>query len=513
MNGAESLARTLLASGVEVCFANPGTSEMHFVAALDRVPGLRCVLGLAETVVTGCADGYGRMAGKPAATLLHCGPGLANGIASLHNARRAFSPIVNVVGDQATYHRPYDAPLTSDTEGLARAASHWVRTCTTAEEVPAAGAAAVQAARTAPGQIATLILPADTAWNESTGPAAALAVPARPGVAPDAIATSARALRTGAPAMIVLSGTALSERGLKAAHRIAAKTGAKLRVPSQVGRMARGRGRPQVDRIPYAVDRALEVLAGLSHLILAGARPPVGFFAYPGKPSELWPRDCAVHVLARVEEDAVAALEALADDLGAPRDTAIAEAPKAVIATGAFTPEAFAHTIAALIPENAIVAEDAVTSGRMLFAPTFAAAPNDWIQNTGGAIGCGLPLATGAAFACPDRKTVCLQSDGGGMYTVQSLWTQARENLNVVNVIFANRSYRILMGELTAVGATPGKSARQLFDLGPPDLDWVKLAGGMGMEAVRVDTLEGFADRFRAACAKRGPFLIEFVIP
>ncbi|CAM9733840.1 unnamed protein product, partial [Phaeothamnion confervicola] len=456
MNGAESLARTLLASGVEVCFANPGTSEMHFVAALDRVPGLRCVLGLAETVVTGCADGYGRMAGKPAATLLHCGPGLANGIASLHNARRAFSPIVNVVGDQATYHRPYDAPLTSDTEGLARAASHWVRTCTTAEEVPAAGAAAVQAARTAPGQIATLILPADTAWNESTGPAAALAVPARPGVAPDAIATSARALRTGAPAMIVLSGTALSERGLKAAHRIAAKTGAKLRVPSQVGRMARGRGRPQVDRIPYAVDRALEVLAGLSHLILAGARPPVGFFAYPGKPSELWPRDCAVHVLARVEEDAVAALEALADDLGAPRDTAIAEAPKAVIATGAFTPEAFAHTIAALIPENAIVAEDAVTSGRMLFAPTFAAAPNDWIQNTGGAIGCGLPLATGAAFACPDRKTVCLQSDGGGMYTVQSLWTQARENLNVVNVIFANRSYRILMGELTAVGATPG---------------------------------------------------------
>jgi acetolactate synthase-1/2/3 large subunit len=513
MNGAESLARTLLASGVEVCFANPGTSEMHFVAALDRVPGLRCVLGLAETVVTGCADGYGRMTGKPAATLLHCGPGLANGIANLHNARRANSPIVNVVGDQATYHRPYDAPLTADTEGLARAVSHWVRTCAKAEEVPGAGAAAVQAARTAPGQIATLILPADTAWNESVGPAAALPVPARPGVAPDTLATVSRALRSGAPAMLLLSGAALSEAGLRAAHRISVKTGAKLRVPTQIGRMARGRGRPQIDRIPYAVDRAIEVLGGLAHLVLVGAKPPVGFFAYPGKPSELWPRDCTVHVLARPEEDGVAALEALADELGAPRDTPIPEAPKATVATGAFSPDAFATTIAALIPENAIVAEDAVTSGRQLFAPTFAAAPNDWIQITGGAIGCGLPLATGAAFACPERKTVCLQSDGGGMYTVQALWTQARENLDVVNVIFANRSYRILMGELTAVGATPGKSARQLFDLGPPDLDWVKLAGGMGMEAVRVDTLEAFADAFRAACARRGPFLIELVVP
>ena len=371
----------------------------------------------------------------------------------------------------------------------------------------------MQAARTSPGQIATLILPADTAWNESTGPAAPLIVPARPRVAPETLATVARALRSGAPAMLVLSGSALSEPGLRAAHRISVKTGAKLRVPTQIARMARGRGRPQVDRIPYAVDRALEVLGGLAHLVLVGAKPPVGFFAYPGKPSELWPRDCTVHVLARAEEDQVAALEALADDLGAPRDTAIPEAPQAELATGKFSPEAFASTIAALIPENAIVAEDAVTSGRQLFAPTFAAAPNDWIQITGGAIGCGLPIATGAAVACPDRKTICLQSDGGGMYTLQSLWTQAREKLDVVNVIFANHSYRILMGELTAVGATPGKSARQLFDLGPPDLDWVRLAGGMGMEAKRVDTLEAFADVFRAACALRGPFLIELAVP
>jgi len=313
--------------------------------------------------------------------------------------------------------------------------------------------------------------------------------------------------------MLLLTGTALSEQGLRAAHRISVKTGAKLRTPTQVGRMARGRGRPQVDRIPYAVDRALEVLGGLAHLVLVGAKPPVGFFAYPGKPSEMWPKECNLHVLARPEEDLVGALEALADELGAPRDTPIPDAPRPALTSGKFSPEGFAGTIAALIPEGAIVAEDAVTSGRQLFVPTFGAAPNDWIQITGGAIGCGFPIATGAAFACPDRKTVCLQSDGGGMYTVQSLWTQARENLNVVNVIFANRVYRILMGELTAVGATPGKSAKQLFDLGPPDLDWVKLAGGMGMEAARVDTLEAFADVFRGACKRSGPFLIEFSVP
>ncbi|KPK09467.1 MAG: hypothetical protein AMJ64_00125 [Betaproteobacteria bacterium SG8_39] len=513
MIGAEALVRTLLASGVEACFANPGTSEMHFVAALDRAPGLRCVLGLAETVVTGCADGYGRMAGKPAATLLHCGPGLANGLANLHNARRANAPIVNIVGDQATYHRPYDAPLTADTDGLARTVSHWVRTSTSVADVAGDAAAAVQAARTAPGQIATLVLPADTAWSEGGTPAPALPVPARPQVAPDTVRAVAIALRRGQPAMLLLSGTALSEAGLRAAHRIAHVTGAQLRTPTQVPRMARGRGRVPVDRIPYVVDLALEVLSGVKQLVLVAAKPPVGFFAYPGKPSTLWPKDCSVDVLARPEEDALAALEALADELGAPRELALpALAPPAGGAQGAFEPLAFAHAFAGLIPENAIVVEDAVTSGRALFAPTFAAAPNDWLQNTGGAIGIGLPAATGAALACPDRKVVCLQADGAGMYTLQALWTQAREALDVITVLFANRVYRILQGELAAVGAKRGPAADRLFDLAPPALDWVQLAGGMGVEAVRVETLEAFADVFRAAASRRGPFLIEFRI-
>jgi len=320
MNGAESLVRSLLASGVDTCFANPGTSEMHFVAALDKVEGMRCVLGMAETIVTGCADGYARLSRKPAATLLHCGPGFANGIANVHNARRAFTPMVNIVGDHATYHRQFDTPLTADTEGLARAVSHWVRTSATSERVGADGAAAVQAALTSPGQIATLILPADTAWNPGGKVAEPLPVLVRPAVAPDVIRTIAQTLRKGKPSMLVLSGQALSEAGLVAAQRVAHASGARLRTSGQIPRMARGRGRVPVDRIPYVVDRALELFADIQHVILVAAKPPTGFFAYPGKPSLVSSPDAETHVLARPEQDAVAALEQLADELGAPKN-------------------------------------------------------------------------------------------------------------------------------------------------------------------------------------------------
>ena len=513
MNGAESLVRTLLASGIDTCFANPGTSEMHFVAALDKVDGMRCILGMAETVVTGCADGYARMAGKPAATLTHCGPGFANGIANVHNARRANTPMVNIMGDHATYHRQFDSPLTADTEGLARAVSHWVRTCGSSARLGADAAAAVQAAMTPPGQIATLILPADTAWNDGGEVGPPMPAPPRSAVAPDALHAIARTLRSREPAMLILSGQVLSEAGLVAAHRVAHVSGAKLRTPTQVARMARGRGRPPVDRIPYVVDNALKVLAGLRHVILVGAKPPTAFFAYPGKPSLLAPPDAVTHVLARPEQDAVAALEWLADELGAPKSVPIPEAAsRPQLARGPFEPEGFANTLAALLPENCVVAEDAVTSGRALFAPTFSAAPHDWLQITGGAIGHGFPCATGAAVASPGRKVVCLQADGAGMYAPQALWTQAREKLDVINVVFANRIYKILHGELLAVGAQPGRVSNELFDLARPELDWVKLAGSMGVEATRVETLEQFADAFKSACGRRGPFLIEFRI-
>jgi acetolactate synthase-1/2/3 large subunit len=486
---------------------------MHFVAALDKVDGMRCILGLAETVVTGCADGYARMAGKPAATLLHCGPGFANGIANVHNARRANTPMVNIVGDHATYHRPLDAPLTTDTEGLARAVSHWVRTSTSSARVGADGAAAVQAAMTPPGQIATLILPADTAWNDGGEVGALLPAPPRSAVAPDTLRAIAQALRSREPAMLILSGQALSEAGLAAAHRVAHVSGAKLRTPTQVPRMARGRGRVPVDRIPYVVDNALKVLAGTRHVILVGAKPPTAFFAYPGKPSLVSPPDAVTHVLARPEQDSVAALEWLADELGAPKTVPFPDGgPKPQLVRGKFEPEAFASTLAAVLPDNCVVTEDAVTSGRALFPPTFSAAPHDWLQITGGAIGHGFPCATGAAVACPGRKVVCLEADGAGMYTLQALWTQAREQLDVINVVFANRIYKILHGELLAVGAQPGPVSNELFDLARPALDWVKLANGMGVEATRVETLEGFADAFKAACGRNGPFLIEFHI-
>jgi acetolactate synthase I/II/III large subunit len=523
VNGAESLVRTLLASGIDTCFANPGTSEMHFVAALDQVKGMRCVLGMAETVVTAAADGYARMSGAPAATLLHCGPGFANGIANIHNARRAFTPMVNIVGDHATYHTLHDPPLAADTEGLARAASHWVRKSKAVGEIGDDGAAAVQAARSPPGQIATLILPADVSWNDGAAVGARLPVPAAARVPPERIRSIAGALRSREPAVMVLSGAALTERGLAIAQRIADSTGARLLAPTQVARMARGRGRPRVDRIPYVVDRAVEMLAGTRHVILVAAKPPTAFFAYPGKPSLVYPPDAQVHTLANVEEDVLEALEGLSDEVRGGREgkNGNLDAPHAGRRTGgngpapnstAFDPVAFAHFFAPLIPENAIVMEEAVTSGRALFAPTFDAAPHDWIQITGGAIGQGFPTATGAAIACPDRKVVCLEADGSGMYSLQALWTQAREKCDVVNVVFANRTYRILQGELKSVGASPGPASNELFDLARPALDWTKLAEGMGVEAVRVEDMERFADAFRGACARRGPFLIELVI-
>jgi len=421
--------------------------------------------------------------------------------------------MVNIVGDQATYHRPFDPPLTADTEGLARAMSHWVRTSGLAKQVASDSAAAAQAARTAPGQIATLIVPADVAWSEASGPALPFELPPRQQVAPEVLRTVAQVLRSGRPSILFLNGQALSESGLIAAHRIAHATGAKLRAPTHVPRMARGRGRVPVDRIPYVVDTAFQVFAGLKNAILVGAKPPAGFFAYPGKPSLVTPKDCAIHVLARPDQDAVVALQALADEIGAPRAVPIKqEGTEPHIVSGPFESAAFGMTLAALLPENAIVADDAVTSGRQIFPATFNAAPHDWIQSTGGAIGHGFPCATGAAVACPDRKVVCLQGDGAGMFTLQALWTQARENLDVVNVVFANRVYKILYGELRTGGATPGRASDTFFDIGRPDLDWVRMAEGMGMEAASVETLEGFADTFRAACGRRGPFLIEFRI-
>jgi acetolactate synthase-1/2/3 large subunit len=515
MNGAESLVRTLVNAGVEICFTNPGTSEMHFVAALDRVPGMRCVLGLFEGVVTGAADGYARMKEKPASTLLHLGPGLGNGLANLHNARKAQSPIVNIVGDHATYHLEHDAPLTADVEGIAWPVSAWVRTSRDARSVAGDGAEAVAAAWTRPGQVATLILPANTAWEESDGPATMAPLPEAPRVAEERVKSVAAVLRSGEPTVILMTGHALRAHGLEAGGAVAAASGARLMGQMSNARLARGAGRVGIERVPYPVDQALAMLAGVKHIVLVGAKAPVAFFAYPDKPSLLWPEDCAVHTLAEAHEDTVHALEWLADELDAPFGGAVLQSLERspLPADGPLDIDAIACAVGALLPENAIVADEAIGSGRGLHPFTVGSPPHDWLQICGGAIGLGLPMATGAALACPDRKVIGLQADGSAMYTLQALWTQAREGLDVTTVLFANRAYASLKHELFNVGAhNPGRTALDMLEIGRPDLDWVALARGMGVEAGRATTNAEFVRELRAGLASEGPYLIEAVI-
>jgi acetolactate synthase-1/2/3 large subunit len=509
MNGAESLVHSLLASGVDTCFANPGTSEMHFVAALDRIPGMRCVLGLFEGVVTGAADGYARIAGKPAATLLHCGPGLGNGLANLHNGRRANTMMVNCVGDQATYHRPLDAPLTADTEGWARGVSGWVRTCTHADEVGAQAAVAAQQAQVSPGQIATLILPSDTCWDAGGIVAQKLPVPAAPIADPHAVKLAASMLRNGRRTLIVLGNAALRAGPLADAHRIAAATGCALLAQGSNARIERGAGRHEINRVPYPVDQAVAALKEFEQVILIGAIKPVIFFAYPNKPGSPVPENAQLHVMARPEHNQAAALAALADELGNPAHVAPMARNTEGPGVGKITSESFARTLAALLPDNAIIADEGVTFGRAFFPFTHNAPPHDWLSVTGGAIGGGLPLATGAAVAAPGRRVVSLEADGSAMYTIQALWTQAREKLDVTTVIFNNRKYQILLGELANVGANPGRTALDMMDLGNPDIDFVRLANGMGVEAARAETMEEFNDLFAAANRRPGPFLID----
>src|SRR5918995_480174 len=454
MNGAESLVGTLASAGVEVCFANPGTSEMNFVAALDRVGDMRCVLGLFEGVVTGAADGYARMANRPASTLLHLGPGLANGLANVHNARRANTPMVNIVGDHATYHKQYDAPLTSDVEGVAWPFSDWVRTSADSRSVSRDGAAAVAAAMAPPGRVATLILPADASWNEADGPAPLPPVEGRAPVAPEAISDVARVLRSGEPAVLFLGGHALREVGLMLAGRIAAKSGARLLAQTLNARVELGAGRVAIDFLPYPVDAALATLADARHLVLVGSEAPVAFFAYPGKPSALTPPQCKTHTLATPGEDIVGALEALAEELGAPQNVPVQARVKHPLPSGeAITPDAAAAAVGTLLPEGAIVVDEALTAAAAFMSRTPGVATHDYLQVTGGAIGIALPLATGAAGSAAGPQGGCLPADGSAMYTVQALWTQAREGLDVTTVVLDNRSYAILKGELANVGA------------------------------------------------------------
>jgi len=512
MNGAESLIRTLTAGGVEVCFSNPGTSEIHLVAALDRVPEMRCVLGLFEGVVTAAADGYARIAEQPACTLLHLGPGLANGLANLHNAYRARVPIINLVGQHATFHLHHHTPLTSDIESIARPYSKWLRTSAAAEQLGRDAAEAIVGARTPPGQIATLIVPSDVAWSEGGAVVSQLSVPRPPLPSADAIERAAVMLRSGSRTVILLSGNALYGRGLAAAGWVAAATGAKLYTPYPFTRMERGAGVPRVDRVPYILEQAKEQLKEFRQFILVGARTPVAYFAYPGEDSVLTPPECDIHTLARPDEDLVGALTALADALSL--RTEVASGRKRIDRpqppTGEITLPGVSAVIGALIPEHTILVDESMTSGRGLMPATANAPPHEWLGNTGGSIGIALPLAVGAAIAAPHRHVLCLTADGSAMYTLQALWTMAREALQITTVVFANRTYAVLKREFSYLGVgEPGPQANEMFEIGRPDLDWVQLARGMGVPGRRVTSLDAFGKALQEGFESEGPALIE----
>jgi len=513
MNGAESLARTLVAGGVDVCFANPGTSEMHFVAALDRVEGIRCILGLFEGVVTGAADGYYRVMERPASTLLHLGPGLANGLANLHNAKKARSGIVNVVGEHTTSHRHIDAPLSADVEAIARPMSHWVLTSQSASRVGDEAALAIEAAGSNPGQIATLILPADISWSPSNrvGEPRPPTPPRK--VAQEAVTAAVEALRDEGPVTLLLGDCALRGRALELAGRIAAKTGCRLMSEANNARMETGAGRADAPRYSPNVDAALAAFQDTKRIVLIGAKLPAAFFGYPGRPSLLAPPQCAVVSTAAPGDDLEDALEAIASELGA-----LATAPRVLqpnsegIPTGPITPQGIDAVLASVVPENAIVVDESISTGRTLYPRLRQGRSHDQMNSMGASLGYALPVAIGTSIAAPSRKTIVLSGDGSAMYTLQSLWTMAREGLDVTVVIFANRSYEILRGELKRVGVTsPGRKAQDMLSLDNPAIDFVKLAQGHGVEAGRATSLEELHAEMTRGLRSEGPYLIEVI--
>lgn len=513
MNGAESVVRSLHAGGVEICFANPGTSEMQFVDALDRTKLMHCVLGLFEGVVTGAADGYARMAGKPAVTLLHLAPGFANAAANLHNARKAKVGVLNLVGDHALRHLEYDAPLSADLEGACRPFSDWVKSGRDAGSFAADAMEALAVAKGAPGRVASLIAPADIGWDEG-GQMADVIAPEGPAKLDEAALDAAVASLESGEKTIIIAGNSVLEDvdALALLQGIADKTGAEILAPTSNRRMERGRGRVAIQKLPYPINAAIECLAPYRRAILIETVPPVAFFAYPDRPSLLLPEDCDTVTLCGVDGDGPAALAALAGRVSA-KAAQVADIPMpARPQSGAITLQNIAAALSNALPEDAIVIDEAVSSGGATFPSGDAAAPGTWLALTGGSIGIGIPLSAGAALACPERPVITLQADGSAMYTLQGLWTQAREGSNVTTIILANRSYEILKGELHNVGAQPGPDALSMLNLDRPHLDFVSLAKGMGVPGRRVEDVAELMRAIEDAAKEPGPYLIEAAI-
>ncbi len=511
-NGADHLIASLAGAGVEVCFANPGTTEMPLVHALDRAPGMRAVLGLAEGAVSGAADGYARMKGRPAMTLLHMAPGLANAGANLHNAKKARTPVLNIVGNHAQRHLRYETPLGADVAATASVFSDWVRMARDAGSLAGDGIEALAVARGHPGRIATLIVPEDVGHDPAAGPPVPALTPQAPRpLDPEMLRSAVAALGPGA--VIIASGTVLEDAAsINLLAGIAAQTGAALLAPTWNRRIERGAGRASIPRIPFPAAQAGAALSRFRRAVLIETHPPVAFFAWRDCPSLLLPQSCETIPLAEFDQDGRAAVAALAEAIGArpaPPPPMQAAAPPA----GAAMSEAnLSAAIAAALPEGAILIDEGMTRGRPVEALSAAGPPHALLSITGGAIGIGPPLAAGAAIACPDRPVVVMQADGSAMYTIQALWTQAREGLNITTVVFANKGYDMLKAELGRGGRNPGPLASRLMEMDGPALDFVSLARGMGVPAARTGDASELYRLIFAAVHEPGPFLIEAML-
>ena len=513
MTGAQALVGTLADLGVTACFANPGTSEMHLVTALDGEPRIRSVLCLFEGVATGAADGFARVSEQPAMTLLHLGAGYLNGGANIHNAGRANTPMINVIGDHAVPHLKYDAPLTSDIVGLAGPNSRWIKS---ADSVAETGALAVEAYVASfgpkPGPV-SLLLPADSAWLEGGVKGEPIAPAPLRTMSDEQIEAAASAIKAATKPVMIINGTALSETVLRAAARLKA-AGIRILTDTFYSKMRRGAGVFAPERMQYFAEGAMDDLSGSDLMCLAGTSAPVAFFSYPGKPSLLVPEGCDVLDLGDAGTDSAQTLAALADRLGATDSAPVEVLSEPDLPTGDLTAQAVGQSLARHMPENALVSDDGVSNGLLSYLPTQTTRVHDWMMLTGGAIGQGMPLALGAAIAAPDRKVICLSGDGAGMYTNQALWSMAREGADVTTIVFVNHSYRILNIELYRTGAgNPGPTAKNMLSIGGPDIDWVQLSSSMGVPAVEATTAEGFDVALADAIAADGPRLIAAVVP
>ena len=516
MTGAEIILSTAADAGVEICFANAGTTELPLVAAFDTVKSIRPVLGLFEGVCTGAADGYARMKQKPVLTLLHLGPGFANGIANLHNAKRARSPILNIIGQHATWHLNADPPLNMDIASLARTVSGWYRQSASVEALSRDVAEGLAASLY--GQVSTLVVPADHQWAEHKSDKITLPEFAFDRIDQATIATARKLLKEAQKPALILGGRALRKPSLAAAAEIQVKTGCGLLRITFPAYVDSGEGLPIVRPIPYVPGQARALLGIYDTLILAGTNEPVAFFGYrDGRSFLLNDQQCHFRIDTD-KQDVAVVLEELARALDAETGknktgSILAQYALPELPSGTLNAEKMCATIAAMQPEHCIVVDEGVSSTAPYYSYAPFLKPYSQLNVTGGAIGHGMPLALGAALACPDRKVINIEADGSAMYTIQALWSQAHEKANVITVICSNRKYLIIELECLAAGYTSlGAEARALMNLTNPALDWVGLSRGMGVPAASVTTAEELTREFNAALKESGPHLIEVIL-